>query len=94
MCREVPEPDDYSKVRYSEEVEWGKGLEDGMTTDEAQGAHVMLSEVMVLLSSNTPVMLNKSDLDWLCRIHSLMPRMPLPDGPYDVVAVPRVFGEP
>ena len=64
-----------------------------MTTDEAMSAYVNLSAVMVQLSEGKSVTLDKTDLDWLSAVHMLTPMLPLPEGPYDVVAVPRVFGE-
>ena len=48
-----------------------------MTTDEAHGAYVLMSEVMVQLSEGKTVTLDKSDLDWLARIHLLLPQLPL-----------------
>lgn len=48
-----------------------------MTTEEAHGAYVLMSEVMVLLSEGKTVELDKSDLDWLARIHLLLPELPL-----------------
>lgn len=50
-----------------------------MTTDEAHGAYVLLSETMVLLSEGKPVTLNGTDLDWLERIYLLLPELPLKD---------------
>ena len=51
-----------------------------MTTDEANGAYVCMSEVMVQLSEGKTVTLDKSDLDWLARIHLLLPELPLKRG--------------
>lgn len=59
-----------------------------MTTDEAMSAYTQLSAVLVRLSEGHCVTLNKTDAEWLARLHLLLPEFPLPETVYTVVAVP------